>query len=146
MVTKSVNMNSNLNSSLKNQITLAITVHAGYGENIAKLEEWSSVEKGQYQIFYVDGCSAFAYIKDTMFKKRAELNPGEPATKYLDIVSNIAPSYFDFMPDQNMALIKGIVKGNESFIEMFGNIDNQIPKEYSPMIIVAGEEDNKFKP
>lgn len=120
--------------------------HAGYGRNVGRLEEWSEVKAGHYQIFYVNGCSTFGYLKDTMFRKRADLNPGQNPEAFLDVVSNISPSYFKYMPEQNMALVRGILSGKSSYLDMFTQIDKLVPKEYQPMIIVHGEDDNTFKP
>jgi len=120
--------------------------HSGYGDNIKKLEEWTQVQKGKYQLFYVDGCSTFAYVKDVMFKKHADINPGEPASRYLDVITNVQPSYFSKMPEQNIHIINGLVAMNQSYLEMFTLVENNVSTDKNPMIIVSGEEDNTYIP
>ena len=120
--------------------------HAHYGVNVKLMEEWSQVDKGHYQVFYWDGCSTFAYTSQKMDRKVEMINPGERASKYLDVISNISPAYFGYMPLQNLALIDGMITGDKSYSEIFATIEATIAPEYSPWIIVSGEEDNAYKP
>ena len=120
--------------------------HADYGNNVKLMEEWSLVEKGHYQVFYLDGCSTFAYISKEMSNKVQQVNPSEAPSKNLDIIGNISPSYFAKMPEQNFYLIDGMIRGNESYSAMFAKIEAATGQNYSSNIVVIGEEDNTYKP
>ena len=120
--------------------------HADYGNNVKLMEEWSQVTAGQYQVFYLDGCSTFAYIKNEMLQKVKMMNPTDEPTKHLDIIANVSPSYFMYMPEQNIHLIEGMVKGDKAYTEMFAEIEKSVNADFSSRIIVIGEEDNVYKP
>src|SRR5207248_2940812 len=117
--------------------------HAGLGANVAALSKKGYFFPDTYQIIFMNGCDTFAYIDNTLQTTRAALNPTDASgSKYLDVVANAMPAYFNALPDDSMALIRGLMNQAhpQSYDEMFANIDAQ------QVVVVTGEEDNVFTP
>jgi hypothetical protein len=117
--------------------------HAGLGANVAALSKKGYFFPDSYQIIFMNGCDTFAYIDDTLQKTRAALNANDPSgSKYLDVVANAMPAYFNALPDDSMALIRGLMNqaSPQTYDQMFANIDAQ------QVVVVTGEEDNVFTP
>ena len=52
----------------------------------------------------MNGCDTFAYVDDALADIRQRLNPDDPTgTRYLDVLTNVMPSYFRDMGDASMA-------------------------------------------
>ncbi|MBL9023910.1 MAG: PPC domain-containing protein [Myxococcales bacterium] len=117
--------------------------HAGLGQNVRALAKRGKFEAGKYQLFFMNGCDTFAYVDGSLAKTRSTLNPDDPTgTKYMDMVTNVMPSFFSSMPNASMALIKGLTKVDAplTYQEIFADIDR------SQVVVVTGEEDNVFAP
>jgi hypothetical protein len=117
--------------------------HAGLGQNVRALAQKGKFEAGKYQIFFMNGCDTFAYVDGHLAKTRSVLNPDDPTgTKYMDMVTNVMPSFFSSMPAASMALVDGLMKLDtpQTYQEIFKNIDR------SEVVVVTGEEDNVFTP
>jgi hypothetical protein len=117
--------------------------HAGLGANVRALSQLGKFFPGKYQIIYMDGCDTFAYYDETIPKTRALLNPEDPSgTRYLDMVTNAMPAYFNSLSDSTMALIRGLAAPSQpkSWGSIFANVDP------SQVAVVTGEEDNVFTP
>jgi hypothetical protein len=117
--------------------------HAGLGANVAALSKKGQFFPDTYQIIFINGCDTFAYIDNTLQTTRAVLNPSDPSgSKFLDVVSNAMPAYFNALPDDSMALIRALMNqaSPQSYDQIFANIDEQ------QVVVVTGEEDNVFTP
>jgi hypothetical protein len=117
--------------------------HAGLGQNVRALAKQGEFEAGKYQIFFMNGCDTFAYVDGHLAQTRAALNPDDPTgTKYMDMVTNVMPSFFSSMPDASMALIEGLASFDapKTYQEIFREIDA------SEVVVVTGEEDNVYTP
>ncbi len=115
--------------------------HAGLGSNVRALEQKGRFVPGKYQIFFINGCDTFAYVDDTLAKKRALLNADDPSgTKYMDVVTNAMPAYFSSMPDAALALLGSLADraAPKSWISIFRGIDT------AQVVTVTGEEDNVY--
>jgi len=91
----------------------------------------------------MNGCDTFAYVDGSLAKTRSALNPDDPTgTKYMDMVTNVMPSFFSSMPYASMAMVNGLlsVDSPKTYQEIFANIDR------SEVVVVTGEEDNAFDP
>jgi MYXO-CTERM domain-containing protein len=122
---------------------IAYNGHAGLGDNVAALTRKGRFRPGKYQIFFINGCDTFAYVDGSLAEARARLNPDDPAgTKYMEIISNSMPSYFNANATADMALINGLrnVTSPQTYEAMFRGIDQQ------QIVVVTGEEDNVFTP
>ena len=117
--------------------------HAGLGQNVRALAQKGKFEPGKYQIFFMNGCDTFAYVDGSLAKTRSVLNPDDPTgTRYMDMVTNVMPSFFSSMPSASMALVDGLMSVDEprTYQEIFAKIDR------SEVVVVTGEEDNVFTP
>jgi hypothetical protein len=115
--------------------------HAGLGANVRSLQSKGKWMPGKYQIFFINGCDTFAYADDTLAKTRAALNPDDPTgTKYMDIMTNAMPAYFNDLSDSSMALINAL--SNPSAPKSYGAIFRDIASVQ--VVVGTGEEDNVF--
>jgi hypothetical protein len=117
--------------------------HAGLGANVRALAKKGNFLGGQYTMFFMNGCDTFAYLDDTLWKRFANMNPGDPeGTKHLDVLTNLMPAYFSSMPTASMALVSAMSQPEDprTFDQIFTGIDAQ------QVVAVMGEEDNVFDP
>jgi hypothetical protein len=117
--------------------------HAGLGANVRALAHKGEFKPGKYQIFFMNGCDSFAYVDGHLVETRAQLNPDDPAgTRYLDMLTNVMPSYFHKMPYGSMAIINGLLSYEQpkTYEEIFRDVDRR------EVIVVTGEEDNVYEP
>ena len=114
--------------------------HAGLGQNVRALARKGEFKANKYQIMFMNGCDTFAYVDGSMAQSRAVLNPSDPTgTKFLDIITNVMPSFFTSMPKAATTLLKGLT-APKTYQAIFKEIDR------SQVILVTGEEDNTFTP
>jgi hypothetical protein len=115
--------------------------HAGFGANVRSLMQKGQFRAGKYLIFSLNACDTFAYLDDTLAKRRAMLNPDDPAgTKYMDVISNVMPGYFGDGPLMSMTLIRSAVDSSVTYDDILARLD---PAQAAN---VTGEEDNSFVP
>ena len=122
---------------------IAYNGHAGLGANIRALASKGKFLAGQYQIFFMNGCDTFAYVDEQLLEAHAVLNDDDPiGTRYVDMVTNVMPSFFSSMPHASMALIEGLLSYDapKTYDEIFKLIDK------SEVVVVTGEEDNVYEP
>lgn len=127
----------------KNADVISYNGHAGLGANVQALAKKGKIAKGQYRIFFMNGCDTFAYLDDTLANRVAAANPDDPAgTKYLDVVVNLMPAYFSSMPTASMALVEALANPGEArtYEQIFTGIDSE------QVVAVTGEEDNTYLP
>ena len=104
---------------------------------------YTVIDTGQYAIVFMNGCDTFAYVDGHLAEARAELNPDDPTgTRYMDMVTNVMPSFFRSMPYASMAMIDGLLayEHPKTYDEIFKLIDK------SEVVVVTGEEDNVYVP
>ncbi len=117
--------------------------HAGLGANVRALAKKGKFKPGKYQIFFMNGCDSFAYVDGHLATERAKLNPDDPTgTRYMDMITNVMPSFFRSMPYASMAIINGLLSYEEpkTYDQIFTKVDK------SEVIVVTGEEDNVYYP
>lgn len=122
---------------------IAYNGHAGLGANVRALASKGKFKTGKYQIFFMNGCDTFAYIDNQLQQAHADLNDDDPVgSRYLDMVTNVMPSYFHSMPHASMALVDGLLSYDApmTYETIFKKIDK------SEVVVVTGEEDNVFEP
>jgi hypothetical protein len=115
--------------------------HAGLGGNVRALAEKGKFFPGKYQVFFFNGCDTLAYIDETLAQKRALLNPDDPSgTRYMDVLTNAMPAYFNAMSDASMRLVKALLSTTspKTYETIFSQMDAQ------QIVVVNGEEDNTF--
>jgi hypothetical protein len=117
--------------------------HAGLGQNVRALARKGRFVAGKYLIVFMNGCDTYAYVDGYLAETRAALNPDDPTgTKYLDIVTNGMPSFFQSNSNATMAMLKGLLKHAQpmTYEQIFAGIDR------SQVVLVTGEEDNVYFP
>jgi hypothetical protein len=122
---------------------IAYNGHAGLGSNVRALASKGKFVTGKYQIFFMNGCDTFAYIDNQLQQAHADVNDDDPVgSRYLDMVTNVMPSYFHSMPYASMALMDGLLNyaEPETYEHIFKDIDR------SEVVVVTGEEDNVYEP
>lgn len=122
---------------------IAYNGHAGLGANVRALSTKGEFVRGQYAMFFMNGCDTFAYVDGYLAQERARLNSDDPTgTKYMEIITNAMPAFFSSMSNATLALVKGLVNKDRplTYQQMFAQVDR------SQVIVVTGEEDNVFSP
>ncbi len=112
--------------------------HSGLGANIQALARLGHFLRGKYQIFMVNGCDTFAYIDDALRDAHQAANPTEGPDRYLDIIINAMPSFFDENSRSNMTVLEGLVNKRKTYRQILAGFDaSQRPG-------VVGEQDNRW--
>ncbi|MGZ6142197.1 MAG: hypothetical protein ACXWLM_02610 [Myxococcales bacterium] len=117
--------------------------HAGLGANVRALANMGTFFPGKYQVLFIDGCDTFAYADNTWATRRAALNPDDASgTKYLDVVTNAMPAYFNSMPDAAMSLVRALMhpEAPKTYPQIFHDVNPD------HVVVANGEEDNVFHP
>ena len=120
--------------------------HAGLGKNVNALARKGTVTAGKYQLVLLNGCQTFAYIDTTMNDRRIEANgaANDPAgTKYMDVIGNALPGYTNNLTNMSMSLVRASIKSDVA-PKTFNDLLNEMPEEH--LVVVFGEEDNRFHP
>lgn len=112
--------------------------HSGFGDNIKALAKLGDFRKGQYQIYYINGCDTFAYVDDALSDAHMEVNPGEGRYRYFDIITNTMPSPFNGFIITNMSVIQGMLGMRDTYHTILSRFDSY------QRAVVMGEEDNKW--
>jgi hypothetical protein len=120
--------------------------HAGLGKNVNALMRKGKVTAGKYQLVLLNGCQTFAYIDTAMNDRRIEANgaTNDPAgTKFMDVVGNALPGYTNNLTNMSMTLLRASVK-SDTAPKNFNELLSEMPEEH--LVVVFGEEDNRFHP
>jgi hypothetical protein len=117
--------------------------HAGLGANIRSLTSKGKFFPGKWQLFFMNGCDTFAYLDEALPQARAKLNADDVSgTKYMDMLTNAMPAYFNDLSDSSMALIRALA--NPAAPKSYGAIFRDIASVQ--VVVATGEEDNVFTP
>src|SRR5262249_19198512 len=117
--------------------------HAGLGSNIRALAGAGKWVAGQYVVVMMNGCDSFAYIDSSLFDAHKQINPDDTTGyKYIDIVTNGMPAFFASMAGATMSMFRGLEAKDDpqTYEQIFRNVDD------SQIVLVVGEQDNKFTP
>ncbi len=112
--------------------------HSGFGENIRALAKMGHFEKGQYQLYYVNGCDTFAYVDDALALAHQKANPGSGLYEYFDIITNAMPSSFTQFGNSNFAILSSLASAKNTYREILSKF------QVNQKAIVMGEEDNRW--
>ena len=114
--------------------------HSGLRKNVAKVVETGKVERGQHQLFFLNGCNTFSYVTSEFFDARTKVN-GVPGTKFLDIIANAMPAYGTYDVPTALAALNALLEYKENRRD-YNDILASFPKVHKRAIM--GEEDNEF--
>lgn len=124
------------NELTKTSDFISYSGHSGLGANIRLLAQLGEFEKGKYQIFLINGCDTFAYVDSSLTDAHADVNPGEAGTKYLDVITNAMPSYFNMNSRTNTAIVQALYWEKDTYRQIMSSFDK------NQRAVVTGEEDN----
>jgi hypothetical protein len=119
--------------------------HSELSKNTNALAQKGKVAKGQYQIYFFDSCDTFAYLDTSLTDRRREVNGADVdpnGTKYLDTFTDVLPSYFSNYSNSSMTVLKALM--NPDAPKSYNDILSDLPADQ--VVVVAGEEDNSYKP
>jgi hypothetical protein len=117
--------------------------HSGLGVNIRALASKGDFVRGQYQIFFLNGCDSFAYVDGALFEAHRRVNPDDPTgSQYLDLVLNAMPSYFNSNARNAWVLVDGLRNPDAplSYVALLQSVDA------AQVVLTIGEEDNRYDP
>jgi len=117
---------------------IAYNGHSGLGANIRALARMGKFEKGQYQIFFVNGCDTFAYVDNALRDAHHAVNPNEDPDKYIDVITNAMPAFFSSLATANAAIVEGLIGQEKTYREILAGIDGH------QRVNVTGEQDNAY--
>jgi len=120
--------------------------HAGLGQNVNALARKGKVAANKYQLVLLNGCQTFAYIDTTLTDRRREANgaASDPdGTKYLDIIGNALPGYANNLAAMSNVLFDAVVK-SDTAPRHYNDLLSDMPESH--IVVVFGEEDNRFQP
>lgn len=112
--------------------------HAGLGDNVRALVNMGRYTPGQYQVFLMNGCDTFSYIDDKLRLDHQAVNPGSSPDKYVDIITNARPSYFNTMTRAVMNVAVGLHNQTLTYRQILAGF------EQSQRAAVMGEQDNRW--
>lgn len=118
--------------------------HSHLGKNTRSLSEMSRAKAGKYQLFVFNSCDSFAYADNTLTERHAAANgPSDPnGTKFLDVMTNVLPSYVDNESTSLLVVVKALMSRDRP--RTYDAILAGLPSDQ--MVVVWGEDDNTFKP
>lgn len=118
--------------------------HAGLGENVNALARKGKVAPNKYQLLLLNGCQTFAYIDTTLTDRRREANgDADPdGTRFLDVVGNALPGYAHNLANMSNDLFDAVVQADAP--RHYNDLLRGMPANH--IVVVFGEEDNRFTP
>jgi hypothetical protein len=114
--------------------------HSGLSKNITALAERGVVAANKYQVYFLDGCSTFAYLDSTLADRRIAANGAEQdpnGTKFLDVIVNAQPVPW-YSGADNQWVVLSYLSGVQN--RSYDDLLDRLSTSGSP--VVAGEEDN----
>ncbi len=117
--------------------------HSELSKNTNALAAKGKVDPKKYQVFFFDSCDTYAYLDTSLTDRRRQINEDDPnGTKYLDVVTNVLPSYFSNYANSSMSLFTALVKRDTP--KTYNEILTELPADQ--VVVVSGEDDNAFQP
>ena len=119
--------------------------HSELSKNTNDLARRGKVTKNKYQIFFFDSCDTYAYLDTKLTDRRIETNGADvdpKGSKYLDVATNVLPSYFSNYASSSLSLFDALLKKDAP--KTYNQILAELPADQ--VVVVSGEEDNSFRP
>ncbi len=118
--------------------------HAQLGANTNALARKGNVVPNKYQLVVLNGCESFALVDTAMVDRRRDANGADDpdGTRFLDVITNAKPGYANNLANMSYLVYKAALLADTpvSFTRLIGKMPE------SHVVVVWGEEDNKFKP
>lgn len=118
--------------------------HSGLGKNIAAITARGTVKRGQYQIWFLDGCNSLGYVDSKFTERRREANGSSDrnGTKHVDLIGNGLPSYYPWGETTTFKVVRDLA--NSDAPKSYQTIIEEFPAVQVAAVI--GDEDNTFTP
>lgn len=118
--------------------------HSELSKNTKSLARRGTITKGQYQLFVFNSCDTFTYLDTALVDRHREANGDlDPTgTRTLDMITNVLPSFFVNYADTSLSVFKALL--DDLHPKSYNDILEELPSDQ--VVVVAGEEDNAFKP
>ncbi len=117
--------------------------HSELSKNTNALARKGTVLPKQYQIFFFDSCDTYAYLDTKLADRRREVNADDTkGSKYLDVATNVLPSYFSNYAASSLSFVKALSERDTP--KTYNQIMTELPSDQ--VVVVTGEEDNTFRP
>ena len=118
--------------------------HSELSKNTNALAAKGTVSPKQYQMFFFDSCDTYAYLDTKLTERRRAINGADDpkGTKYLDVATNVLPSYFSNYAASSLSFVKALSERDTP--KTYNQIMTELPSDQ--VVVVTGEEDNTFKP
>jgi hypothetical protein len=118
--------------------------HSELSKNTNALARKGKVAPKQYQMFFFDSCDTYAYLDTKLTDRRREVNGADDpkGTKYLDVATNVLPSYFSNYAASSLSFVKALAQRDTP--KTYNEIMTELPSDQ--VVVVSGEEDNAFRP
>jgi hypothetical protein len=118
--------------------------HSELSKNTNALAAKGKVAPKQYQMFFFDSCDTYAYLDTKLTDRRRALNGADDpnGTKYLDVATNVLPSYFSNYAASSLSFVKALSERDTP--KTYNQIMTELPSDQ--VVVVTGEEDNTFAP
>ena len=119
--------------------------HAQLGANTNALGRKGKIVPGKYQLLLLNGCESFALVDTEMLERRRKVNGASDdpnGTKYLDIVTNARPGYANNLANISYLVYKAALLADTPI--SYSRLIGKMPESH--VVVVWGEEDNKFQP
>lgn len=114
--------------------------HSGLSKNIKALAAKERVEREHYQVWFIDGCSTFAYLDRTLVDARIAVNGEEidpNGTKFLDVIVNAQPAPWYTGAASQWTVLSALA---DTEPHSYMSIVDDLGSSATP--VVSGEEDN----
>ena len=118
--------------------------HSELSKNTNALARMGKVMPKKYQLFFFDSCDTYAYLDTKLTERRAEVNGADDpkGTKYLDVATNVLPSYFMNYASSSLTVFKALLERDTP--KTYNQILDGLPSDQ--VVVITGEEDNRFRP
>jgi len=119
--------------------------HAGLGKNVNALARKGQVTAGKYQLLLLNGCQTFAYIDSALNDRRIEANgaANDPrGTRFLDVIGNALPGYASNLASMSNTVFDAAVTPDRP--KTYDDLMATMPASH--IVVVFGEDDNRFQP
>ena len=118
--------------------------HSELSKNTNALAAKGKVAPKQYQMFFFDSCDTYAYLDTKLTDRRHEVNGADDpkGTKYLDVATNVLPSYFSNYAASSLSFVKALSERDTP--KTYNQILTELPSDQ--VVVVSGEDDNTFQP
>ena len=118
--------------------------HAQLGANTNALGRKGKIVPGKYQLMLLNGCESFALVDTAMTDRRHEVNGADDpdGTRFFDVITNARPGYANNLANVSYLVYKAALIADTpvSYTRLIG----KMPEAH--VIVVWGEEDNRFQP